>query len=133
MTPHDSILIRLPYPVKFLTIPRKIGFLFTNMSIFLFREHNEIKTSKDYEQWVALHGQSVFLNEMIYHAACAYCLQNKCRENFTKEGLTKSIALASQQKQEAILKVWRASETFGATLKPSKKKAATGSQLSNPK
>lgn len=122
MTTHDTILIRLPYPVKFLTIPRKIGFTFTNMSIFLFREHNEIKTSKEYEDWVASHGQSVFLNEMLYFAAMAYCLQNKSRENFTKDGLTKAVALASQAKQEQILKVWRASETFGATLKTSKKK-----------
>jgi len=129
MTPHDSILISLPYPVKFLTIPRKIGFLFTNLSIFLFREHNEIKTSADYERWVKDHGQSVFINEMLYHSACAWCLQNKCRENFTKDGLTRALALASQEKQQAILKVWRASETFGATVKPSKKKVATARTL----
>lgn len=122
MTPHDSIIIRLPYPVKFLTIPRKIGFLFTNLSIFLFREDNNIKTSKDYEQWVNDHGQNMFLNEMLYSAARAYCQQTKKHENFTKENLIKAVALSSQEKQEAILKVWQSSETFGATVKPSKKK-----------
>lgn len=122
MIPTDSILIRLPYPVKFFTFPRKIGFLFTNLSIFLFREKNEIKTSKDYEAWVENNGQSVFLSEMLYCSACAYCLTNKTKQNFTKEGLVKAIALANQAKQEDILKVWRSSETFGATVKQSKKK-----------
>lgn len=122
MTPHDTIKIRLPYPVKFLTIPRKIGFTFTNMAIFLFREHNEIKTSKDYSDWVEKHGQTGLISEMLYHAACTYCLQNKRRENFTKKGLQKAVALASPETHEKILKVWRASETFGATVKQSKKK-----------
>lgn len=122
MTPHDTIIVRLPYPVKFLTIPRKIGFTFTNMAIFLFREHNEIKTSKDYSEWIEKHGQTGLISEMLYHAACAYCLQNKRRENFTKQGLQKAVALASTETQEKILKVWRASETFGATVKQSKKK-----------
>lgn len=132
MTPHDTILISIPYPVKFLigtfnygvTRPRKIGFTFTNMAIFLFREHEDIKTSKDYSDWIEKHGQSGLISEMLYHAACAYCLQNRKRENFTKEGLKKAIALTSTEDQERILKVWRASETFGATVNPSKKKVS---------
>lgn len=122
MTPHDSIIIRLPYPVKFLTIPRKIGFLFTNLAMFLFREETGIKTSKDYTEWVDKNGQGKFINDMAYCAARAYCLQNKCKQNFTKSGLLKAIAISSVEKQQAIIKVWQASEAFGATVKPSKKK-----------
>lgn len=122
MTPHDTIKVKLPYPVGFLTIPRKIGFLFTNLSVFLFREHEDIKTSKDYQEWTDKHGENGLVNVMIYYSAMAYCLQNKCKENFTREGLSKAIALASDEKKEAILKVWKASETFGATVKTSKKK-----------
>ena len=122
MTPHDTILISLPYPIKFLTLKRKIGFEFTNMAIFLFRESEDIKTSKDYTDWIEKHGQPGLISEMLYHAACAYCLTNRKRENFTKEGLSKAIALTSTADQERILKVWRASETFGATVKESKKK-----------
>ena len=122
MSPHDTILIYLPYPVRFLTLKRKIGFTFTNMAIFLFREHEDIKTSKQYSEWIEKHGQSGLISEMLYYAACAYCLSNRKRENFTKEGLKKAIALTSTEDQERILKVWRASETFGATVQPSKKK-----------
>lgn len=129
MTPHDTILISIPYPVKFLTLKRRIGFTFTNMAIFLFREHEEIKTSKDYSDWIEKHGQSGLISEILYHAACAYCLSNRKRENFTKEGLKKAIALTSTEDQERILKVWRASETFGATVKPSKKKVATKAKM----
>lgn len=119
---HDTILISLPYPLRFLTLKRKIGFTFTNMAIFLFREHENITTSKEYSEWIQAHGQTGLINEMLYHAACAYCLQNRKRENFTKEGLKKAIALADQETQEKILKVWRSSETFGATVTQSKKK-----------
>jgi len=128
-TPHDTILISIPYPVKFLTLKRKIGFTFTNMAIFLFREHEEIKTSKDYSDWIEKHGQQGLISAMLYYAACAYCLQNKCKENFTDEGLRKAIALTSTEDQERILKVWRASETFGATVKPSKKKVTTNQKM----
>lgn len=129
MTPHDTILISLPYPFRFLTFSRKIGFTFTNMAIFLFREHEDIKTSKDYSDWIEKHGQSGLITEMLYHAACAYCLANRKRENFTKEGLKKAIALADQETQEKILQVWRASETFGATVKQSKKKVNPSHQI----
>lgn len=125
MTPHDTILISLPYPSRFLTFKRKIGFTFTNMAIFLFREHEDIKTTKEYNEWIEKHGQSGLISEMLYYAAMAYCLQNKRKENFTKEGLKKAIALADQETQERILKVWRASESFGATVKQSKKKVIT--------
>jgi len=124
MIPHDTILISIPYPIKFLTLKRKIGFTFTNMAIFLFREHEDIKTSKQYSEWIEKHGQAGLISEMLYYAACAYCLENRKRENFTKKGLKKAIALTSTEDQERILKVWRASETFGATVQTSKKKVS---------
>lgn len=117
MTPHDSIIIRLPYPVKFLTIPRKIGFSFTNMAIYLFRDEHGLKDENDYKEWLKENGEARFVSEMLYSAARAYCYLNKQKENFTKEGLTKALALCITEKQNQILAVWRASETFGATVK----------------
>lgn len=125
MIPTDSIVLKLPYPVKFLTIGRSIGFTFTNLSIFLFREANELKDSKDYTDWVNAHGESGLIAEMLYHSACAYCLLNRKKQNFTKSGLAKAIALLSAEKQGQLLGVWKKSEIFGATIKQSKKKQIT--------
>jgi hypothetical protein len=133
MTPHDTILISLPYPFKFLTLSRKIGFTFTNLAMYLFRESTGITTSKEYEQWVKDHGQPGFISEMLYHSARAYCLQNRKRENFTREGLKKAIALSDTEIQNKILNVWKASESFGATVKESKKKIVTVRPLSSRK
>lgn len=125
MIPTDSIVLKLPYPVKFLTIGRKIGFLFTNLSIFLFREANGLKDSKDYTDWVNVHGESGLIAEMLYHSACAWSLQNRKKQNFTKSGLSKAIALLSAEKQGQLMNVWKQSEIFGATIKQSKKKPIT--------
>lgn len=122
MTPHDSIIVSLPYPLRFITFPRKIGFTFTNMAMYLFRESTGITTSKDYEKWVSDHGQQGFINEILYHSARAYCMEKKTKENFTRSGLLKAVTLADLQTQQSIMKVWQLSESFGATIKPAKKK-----------
>lgn len=119
---NDTLIIKLPYPVRFLTIPRKIGFLFTNLALFLLREDKGFDTSTDYEKWVKENGNTALANEWIYNAARAYCLQNRKRENFTKEGLLKAIAIAPAETKEKIMKTWLASEQFGATIKQNKKK-----------
>ena len=120
MTPHDTIIISLPYPVKFLTIKRKIGFTFTNLYKYLLYEGNGNKSMTELKKEK---GENAILIESLYYTAVAYCQLNKKRQNFTLEGFKKCIALSSVADQEKILKVWRASETFGATVKPSKKKA----------
>lgn len=127
MTPNSTIIISLPYPVKFLGIQftrsRKIGFSFVNLSKMLFAHNNDLKGSKDYKEWVSANGESGLVFEQLYWCASAYCLLNKTSENFTKDGLKKALALADKETIDKILKVWKYSEYFGATFKESKKKA----------
>lgn len=137
MTPHDTILISIPYPEvrkvrpfpwtkqKQLTVigQRVIGFSFTNMSKMLFAFHNDLTGTKDFEEYRKTHGDSRFVSEQLYYCALAYSTLSKTEENFTKDELLKSFALMDVDTFEQIKKVWRASEYFGATVKPSKKKA----------
>ena len=115
--PHNSILVSLPYPFKFMTFKRKIGFSFVNLTNFLFAQENSLKTSTDYENLVKEKGEAYIVAESLYSAAKAYCLLNKKKENFTRDGLRKAIALSDTETQEQIMKVWRESETYGATIK----------------
>lgn len=124
---HDRIICSLPYPTKIigLTInrPRTIGFLFTNKASFLFREASGLKTSDDLKAWVNKNGgETALVTEMLYWAAVAYCEEVRQPDNFTKDGLRIAVASSEKQIQEAILTTWKQSETFGATVKPDKKK-----------
>lgn len=127
LTPHDTIVVRLPHPVKIMGIivhiKRKIGFSFTNMAIYLFRDAMGFKTSKDYQQWVEQHGENKLIGEVLYYSAIAYCQLNKKRENFTKSGLSKAIAVSDPQISVDIMKVWANSETFGLSSKKKLPKA----------
>lgn len=114
----NSIIVSLPYPHKFwgvtISLKRNVGFLFTNLSMFLFRENQEIQTSKDYEKWIEINGQNRLVTEMMYAAAQAYCLETRLKQTFTKSSLTAAIATADQDTQKKIVEAWRTSQTFGA-------------------
>ncbi len=123
----DDLIISLPYPRKFfgLTISwnKKIGFLFTNLSIFLFREEAKITTSESYTNWIKANGESRLVTEMMYSAAQAYCLHYRLKQDFTKEKLMVAIASAPNETQQTIISAWRNSQTFG--LIEGKKKQVT--------
>jgi len=120
----DYLMINLPYPARFLGInflkPRRIGFLFTNLSIFLFRENEHLQTSDDYNAWIKAHGQSQLVSEMVYAAAQAYCMEEKVKENFTKAGLRVAIATSPEELQAKIVNAWKNSQTFGAKIEKKK-------------
>jgi hypothetical protein len=121
MKPHDSLIVSLPYPVKIFgltfAIKRKIGFYFTNLSNFLFAENYGLNNSADFEKWIEKNGQNRLVLDALYFAANAYCYDRKIKENFTRDGLEKAIALADEKTKEQIMEIWRKSETFGATIK----------------
>ena len=123
----NSIVVSLPYPHKLwgmtLSLKRDVGFLFTNLSMFLFRENQKIETSKDYEKWIAENGQNRLVTEMMYAAAQAYCMELKLKQTFTKSNLTAAIATADAEIQARIVEGWRSSQTFG--LVEGKKKPIT--------
>jgi len=60
--------------------------------------------------------------ECMYYAAMAFCEESRKKPNFTKEGLFRALALTKSETIEQVIEVWKQSESFGATVKPSKKK-----------
>lgn len=120
----DSIVVSLPYPHKFLGLTistkRNIGFLFTNLSMFLFRENNRFETNFDFDKWLKEHGETRYLIEQYYAAAQAYCMQTRTKQTFTKTSLTQAISFASEEVQKELLSAWKKSHEFG--LVESKKK-----------
>lgn len=104
------MIVKLNYPYTFfgitISIPRRIGFMFTNLHMFNFRENTGIIDSKEMDQWVKKNGNQAMINEMVYGAAQAYCMIEKKKENFTKEKLIRAIAISSQQAQAKIMKAW---------------------------
>lgn len=126
MTPHDTIIVKLQYPVKIfglnMSFNRKVGFTFTNLYKFLLYQANDYKSMKELKE---VKSDSVIFAETIYYAAVAYCQLNKKKENFTKEKLIKAFSLTDAVIMQEVFKVWGQSETFGATIKQQKKKMNT--------
>lgn len=122
-----EIVVRLPIPTKimgvWLNIGREIGFSFTNMTLYLFRDANGFKTSKDYQEWIATRNETILISEMLYYAYLAYCHHNIKKDKFTKEQIQKGIALADMVVKEKILRVWSNSDTFGQGSKKKLQKA----------
>lgn len=123
----NSIIVSLPYPHKFwgvtISLKRNVGFLFTNLSMFLFRENNIIGTSFDFDKWRKENCDTRYLTEQFYAAAQAYCMENRLKQNFTKTNLTQAISMSSEETQKKLLETWQKSHSFG--LVESKKKPIT--------
>ena len=119
------MIIKLQYPVKILgitfAIGRKIGFLFTNLQMFQFRENTGVTDSKQMKEWIEKNGNVKFANEMLYAAAQAYCMMNKTKENFSKDKLVQAISMSSQDIQDKLMKTW--SDSMDKSLENDKKKA----------
>jgi hypothetical protein len=113
----DELITYLPYPYRFLWFTinwkKKIGFTFTNLSVFNFRENNNINNSDDYKKWIKDNGESRYMLEMIYAAAQAYCMDNRLKQKFTKSKLAAAFALADAEIQKSIVSGWSKSHTFG--------------------
>ena len=114
---NDTTIVNLPFPAKFLGISffkyKQMGFVFTNLSIFLFRENNNLETSDDYNEWLKVNGEAKLLNEMIYAAAQTYLMTNQLKQKFTKRDLNVAISSASEDVQKKIVNAWKNSNTFG--------------------
>ena len=121
---HDSIIVNLPFPAKFLGISffkfKRMGFTFTNMAIFLFRENNQLETSDEYNEWIKKNGETKLVSEMIYSAAQTYLMNNQLKQKFTKQNLNIAIASTTEENQQKIVNCWKNSSTFGT--KEEKKK-----------
>jgi hypothetical protein len=123
----NDIIVSLPYPFNFfglvVSFRRKVGFRFTNYSIFLFREEHKIENSKEYEKWIKENGEAKLFTEMMYFSAVAWCHANYKKQNFTREKLIRAISTAPHEDQQRIIEKWKQSQSFGAH--ESKKKAVT--------
>lgn len=121
---NDTVIVNLPFPSKFLGVSffkfQRMGFTFTNMAIFLFRENNQLQSSDDYNEWLKKNGEAKLVSDMIYAAAQAYCMNNQLKQKFSKQDLNVAIASTTQENQKEIMKCWTNSSNFG--LKSQKKK-----------
>ena len=122
---HDQIKLKLPYPVKFLGITftreREIGFLFTNLYLYEFYDAHGFVDSKQVQEYFNNTPEYIVVSESLYFAAVAYCMKNRIKDNFTKEGLAQAIALLPESEKQKLADTWKKSQTFGTTY--DKKKA----------
>lgn len=104
------MILKLQYPVKIFgvtfAISREIGFLFTNLQMFNFRENTGVTNSKQMKEWIEKNGNSEFASEMLFAAAQAYCMMEKTKQNFTKEKLEIAINLSSKETKERLTREW---------------------------
>lgn len=113
----DSIVVKLPYPYFIfgitISVKREFGFLFTNQSIYNYRENVGIKDSAEYEKWVKENGDARLISEMLYGAAQAYYQRIRKRQPFTKSKLVAALAAAPIDIQKSIVDEWKKSQTYG--------------------
>lgn len=118
------MILKLQYPYRILgitfVIGRKIGFLFTNLQMFQFRENTGVTDSKKMTEWIEQNGNQQLVNEMLFAAAQAYCMMNKTKENFGKEKLLKAISMSSVEVQARLMKAWE--DSTDKTVSTGKKK-----------
>lgn len=116
INPTGKIIIKLPYPHKILgitiSLKRPIGFMFTNLSMYLFRENIGIKTSEDYKEWLTKNGEIKLISEILYAAAIAFCMTERKQNNFTKRGLLQAINGADEQTRDMLVNAWKMSTDF---------------------
>lgn len=116
-----KVEVKLPYPYKIfgvtISIPKKIGFMFTNLAMFIFRENIGIKTSIDYKQWIDKHGELGLVSEILYASACAYSLNEKKKENFCKGKLLQAIDSSDIKVRNKLIEAWKTSTDFNLDKK----------------
>jgi len=118
---NDRIVVELPFPVKILGIrffkKKKVGFLFTNLALLLFRNNNNTLSGKELQFWIEKHGQAEFAFQCMYYAAIAYNMDSRQHENFTMDELRIAIKMGDEPTLKAIGEVWESSQNFGVTIK----------------
>ena len=125
---HDQIVVDLPYPCKFKIFgnrfyrKRRIGFMFVNLTVLLFREANGLRDSEDLKKWIDNNSYSELAFQSIYYAAVAYNMFYRKPDNFDMEGFRLAVNNADQSVLENILAVSKSSETFGVTIKKKQEK-----------
>jgi len=124
---NDRIVVELPFPVKWMVVrffrKKKVGFLFTNMALLLFRNNNNTQSGTELNKWIEKHGKAEFAFQCMYYAAIAYNMDSRQPDNFTMDELRIAIKMGDETTLKAISEVWEASNNFGVTVK---KKVAKG-------
>jgi len=125
---NGTIKLKLPYPRKvgFITffISREIGFSFDQRTMFQLLRNNDIDLP-NHSEWLKNTNQSKVVLETIFAAAQSYCIERREKDNFTKEGLSKSLTEAGEDATNKIVQCWKDAEHFGNKKIPSKKKAVS--------
>lgn len=122
MTPHDTIILRLPFAKRTwygmqVIKHRAIGFEFTNRLKLELANLHGLEKESDFNALVEKHGQQWVINQSLFCSARAFCITNRLQENFDYDSLMKALALADTSDQEKLMNCWKNSQTFGASFK----------------
>jgi len=125
---NGTIEIKLPYPVKlgpvYFNRKRMIGFSFDQRCLFNVLQNNDIDL-QNHGKWLKETDRTVIVSETLFAGAQSYCQERRVKDNFTKQGLVRAIASATDQERQQIIDCYMQSEKLGYKRLPGKKKAVT--------
>ena len=124
----NQVTIKIPYPkrlgVFMLNTKKKVSFSFDNLSMFIFREDNNIDTVADFNKWQKEHSDFDMFVYAAFSAAKSYA-NKKCKKfNLDIKKFALGLAQCDAADIERLTKVWKDSQSYGAEKLPGKKKAA---------
>jgi hypothetical protein len=91
---------------------REIGFSFDNQAMFNFTQNIGVKDGNELQAWQQKNGENASANEMAFAAAQAWCMHERIKDNFTKEGLLKALNLTPKEITDKIAEEYKLSVLF---------------------
>jgi len=120
LKPNNSVVLKLPFRMGgFFSIRtiRKIGFVFDNYVAHMVYINSGAKNIDEFEEWCNLEGGAVRNFEFIFCGAIRYCELKRKKDNFTRNGLKKSLTEADETQVRLLTDCIKRSEMYGATYK----------------
>lgn len=125
----DTIVVKMPYPIRVgrfsISLDKKVGFTFTNLTIFFFRQNIGVETNKQLQDWHKENGHAKFMFETLWAAYEAYCALNYKKVKLDKEHFILAFSALTEDKKEQVLKVMQQAQDFGLKQPPGSKKKVT--------
>ena len=100
--------IAIPYPkqIGFISFntKRTISFSFDNLSLFLFQQRHNLKSSEDFEKWKKDKGSFDYLIHAAFSAAESYCIHNRLKFDLDIKKFALGFAQANEKELESLIK-----------------------------
>lgn len=118
--------ISIPYPTRIgfisFNTKRTINFSFDNLSLFLFQQRHNLKSSEDFEKWKKDKGSFDYLIHAAFSAAESYCIHNRLKFNLDIKKFALGFAQTDEKELERLITTWKTSSDYGFSELPGKKK-----------